>query len=154
MQSPPPKSSSRAIASPAVGGNQQSLGRRVSLLSHPFPPSIDCRDGKLGRVMTDANRNARFVQCNVINSIGNCLAEFRVWLKYWSGMGCNLRRIALGAVSLPRVFHVSQRFFLLCINRDCRLSRPGKRTNAFVDVFKLGVTVRMLLAFDRLAVGL
>ena len=150
LQGPSPESSSRAVAAPAVGRNQQSLGRRVPLLSHPLPPPINRRNGKLGGIVTDTDRNARFVQSNVVNAVRNRLAEFPIW----KVVGCDFRELALWTVSLPSVFHVSQRFFLLGVDRDRWLPRSQKRANSLVDVFELGVAVRMLLAFNRLAVGL
>ena len=150
LQGPSPESSSRAVAAPAVGRNQQSLGCRVSLLPHPLPPPINRRNGKLGRIVTDTDRNARFVQSNVVNAVKNRLAEFPIW----KVVGCDFRGLALWTVSLPSVFRVSQRFFLLRVDRDRWLPRSQKRANSLVDVFELGVAVRMLLAFNRLAVGL
>ena len=75
--------------------------------------------GKLGGVMTDANRNARFVHCNVVNSVGNRFAQ----LPIGKVVGCDFPRVAFGTIGAPLVLHVSQRFFLLRVDRDRGLAR-------------------------------
>jgi hypothetical protein len=69
-------------------------------------------------------------------------------------MRLHFDRLTLSTIRFPWVFHVSQRFFFLRINRDRRLSASLSRLHAACDVFKLGVAVWMLFTFNALSVRL
>ena len=58
-----------------VSGNQQSPGAAVSLPSHPFPPWFDRSNRKRGHVAIDSHRNSRLVSLQIINAVGNGLAD-------------------------------------------------------------------------------
>ena len=52
-----PEAVPMTVAPTAVAGNQQALGRAVSLAAHPSPPLGDRSDRELGRVVVDTHRN-------------------------------------------------------------------------------------------------
>jgi hypothetical protein len=69
-------------------------------------------------------------------------------------VGFHFRWLAFTAIGFSSIFQVSQRLFLLCIDGNCRFTTASAGLNALHDEFELCVPVRVLLAFDGLAVGL
>ena len=63
-------------------------------------------------------------------------------------------RVALRTPLSTAVAKLPDQFLFLCVHRHYRLPQALKRTHPPVDVFELLVAFRMLLAFQRLAVGL
>lgn len=100
--------------------------------------------------MTDAHGDASFVACDIVNAIRNRLAEFFVR----KIMRFDFSRLFLLSVSFSRVFQVSQRLLLFRVDRDRWLFGALKRLHPGGNALELSVTIGVLLAFHRFAVGL
>ena len=70
-----PQPIAAAVAAGAIGGDQQPGGARESLRSHALPPAPQAGGGKLRRVMIDAHADPALVMEQVIDAIGNRLAQ-------------------------------------------------------------------------------
>src|SRR5665213_4387479 len=138
------------IAAAAVSRNQQALGSAVALSPHPLPPLGNRSHRERSGVMVDAHRNPGIVTFDIVNTVGNRLAQLGIR----KVMRIHLPRLALGTIGSARVFAASQDLFLLRIDRNCRLLLSSVCLHAAVDALKLGVPIRMLFAFTRLAIGL
>lgn len=145
-----PKTISMAVASATVGGDQKTLRSCVPLPAHSTPPGPDRLDGELTGVSTDSDRHRRIIGINVVNAVGNRFAEFFVR----EVMRIDFQRFTRGAIRLSDIGLPAQCFLLLRIDRDRRASTSLTRANTTGDVFKLGVTIRMIGAFSRLAIPL
>src|SRR5580658_3763659 len=73
-----PESSAIAIAAPAVSRDEQFGGIGVGLLAHVPPPAGDGLHGELRGVMVDAYADPCSIRGEVIDAVGNRLAEILV----------------------------------------------------------------------------
>jgi hypothetical protein len=114
------------------------------------PPAPDRFHGKLGGVVIDPNTDPTGVGRHIIDPIRNDLAQLLV------GKVVDPYRLGftLGAPLPATISELTDQLFLLGINRHDRLSLPLESLHPPVDMLKLGVAVRVLAAFNRLAVGL
>ncbi len=63
-----------------------------------------------------------------------------------------LDRLPLAAIGFPRIFQVSQHFFLLRIDGEGGLAAALLGCHPSGNVLELSVSVRMLFSFPRLAI--
>lgn len=70
-----PKPRSRAVASPAVGSDQEAIGFRKSLSAEFPPPQQDRGYGELGGIMTDSDTDQRLVVLQVVDAVRNRLTQ-------------------------------------------------------------------------------
>ncbi len=66
----------------------------------------------------------------------------------------HLLRLALRPPFSPAVLEVADEFLLLGVHRDDRIARPQIRLGRGSDVGELGIAIRVVRSFARLAVGL
>src|SRR5438477_8870076 len=87
---------------------------------------------------------------NVVNSIRHRFAFDLVG----KVMRIDLSGYTLRFVGSARIFLVSQRFFLLRVHRNGRFTATLLGQHSGVDMLKLRIAIRMLLALALLAIGL
>ena len=73
-----PPSAAAAVGTTAVSGDQQTLGVRIGVASHLPPPAADRLHGKLCRVVVDTDTHPAGISGQVVDAVGDCLAEFAV----------------------------------------------------------------------------
>ena len=109
-----PESSSIAIASATVSGDEQFRGIGVGLLAHVAPPPGDGLDGELWGVMVDAHADPCGVRREIVDAVGNRLAELLVdEVVHADGNGLT-GRLPLA----PGVLEIADEFLLLRIDGD------------------------------------
>src|SRR5512132_3198851 len=150
LQFPLPQPRAGAVAAATVGGNQQLRGLRIHCRTHLEPPGTDRCDREGWRVMVHADTDPADVGVQVVDAIGDGLAQLRVN----EVVDADLWRLALGVPLAPGVLEVAHQFFLLRVDRDDWLAPVLKVPHPCSDVLKLGVAIRMLGAFARLASAL
>ena len=144
LQLPFPQPIPGTIAAATVSGDYEPLSRRVAFSAKLLPPTINRCNSKLRCVRTDSDGHSCFIAMNVVNTIRHRLA-FGLVRKV---MGINRAGFPLGFVGLARIFLVSQRFFLLRVHRNGRFTTPLLGQHAGVDMLKLRIAIRMLLALS------
>ena len=121
---------SRAVASPGIGRNEQPVGPRIDRRTHLLPPPPDARPGELRRVMVGPDADPALVPPQVIDPLGDPLAQLLVWEVLRADL---LRRVA--AMPLPpRMAKIPDQFLLFRIDRDDRLPRLLEGTSLWVDL--------------------
>src|SRR5258708_37066796 len=75
LEGPLPQARPRPVAAAAVGGDQERASARKAMAAHTSPPQPDRVDGKFRRVMVDADADPALVIREVVDAIGNGLAE-------------------------------------------------------------------------------
>lgn len=69
-------------------------------------------------------------------------------------MCLNVDRVFLAAIDFARIFKIPQDFLLLGIHRDSWLLVSLEGSDSLRNELELRISIRMLLAFNGLAVGL
>src|SRR5208283_5277176 len=123
---------------------------RVSLASHRREPAPDGVDREFGGVVIYADADATGVRADVIDAVGNGLAEFLVD----EVMHIDVDWSALRPIIAAGVLVFADQFFLLGVDRDHRLTGSLMRFNLRVDVLELRVAIGMASAFLALAIDL
>jgi hypothetical protein len=105
---------------------------------------------ELGSIARDPNADEAGIGGHIVHAIGYDFAEFLVLevvhvYALWP---------AFGAIICSTVFEVADDLLLLRVNRDDGLLLGLRCNDSCVDIFELGVAVRMLRAFIRLAIEL
>ena len=139
-----------AYAATAVCCNQQLSGTRKSLLTHLVPPATDAVDSKLRSVVVDPHANPSLVVKQIVHAVGSHLTE-RLDQEV---VNTHLFRLTFGKPLLPDILEISDLFLLFRIHRDHRLAAFQESLHAGVDVFELGISIRMRCSLPRLPVPL
>ena len=145
-----PQPGARPVAAPAIGDDQQLLGRWVASLAHLMPPAPQGPDRKLRGVMIHPDTDPTPVGGHVVYPVGHRPAE-RLGTEI---IDIDRLGLALGPPLPSTVLERADQLLLLRIDRHDRLTPALELLAALVDVRKLGVAVRVRAAFTRLAVGL
>jgi len=74
----PPKSGAVAVGAAAVGGDRKRRGLGVALGAELIPPGADRGDRELGGVVVDPDRDEAGVLADVVDAVGDRLAELSV----------------------------------------------------------------------------
>ena len=147
---PFPQAGPGSVASPRIGCDQQGLRLRIGWASHGSPPPSNALDSKGRRVVVDANAHPTLIACQVIDPIGNGLSlpsNHEVVHQNSPGM-------SLASPFPACILEIPNQFLLLGVHRNNRLAGAVLSNGLPIDVFKLCIAVRVLLAFTRFAVGL
>ena len=104
--------------------------------------------------MLDAHVDPGFISGDVIDAVGNRLDGVSRFILFRKIMRLDFDGPSLAAPLSSGIPICSDDFFFLRVHRERRLPRALLRPDPGTNVAKLGVPVRMLLALDRLAVGL
>jgi hypothetical protein len=130
--------------------NEQSVLVLVSLLSQQAPPATDRFHRKLGGVVCDPHRHAGLVMVQIIDTIRNCLSEFRVR----KIVSFHLHRFPFATIRFAGIIQTSQHFFLLCVNRQRRFTTSSSGLDPLGDVLELGIPIPVLGSLASFAVRL
>src|SRR5215472_2654083 len=84
------------------------------------------------------------------DAVGRDLAEFRDL----EVVHAHRLRIAFAAQLTAVVLEIPNQLLLFRVHRDRRLARGDRRLHRRVDVLELGISVRVVTALPRLAIGL
>lgn len=120
LQLPLPQPRPIAVAATGVGGDQQLTGIAIGRRSHFLPPAPDALDGELGGVMIDPDTDPTLVPPQVIDPLGDCLAQPLVL----EVLGADLLGLAARPPLPSGIAEIPDQFLLLRIHRDDRLTLP------------------------------
>ncbi len=134
-----PKAGTVAITAPTVSRDEEFPRVRIARSPHLFPPASDGRSRKGGGIMRDPDTDPPFVCCQIIDAIGNHFPELRIS----EIMEVHLFGLSFRSPLLPWILEMPNQFFLFGIYRDHWLMASLKGLDGFVDVPKLGVSIRM-----------
>ena len=100
--------------------------------------------------MIDTYADPALVVGHVIDAVRDRLAQFLIL----EVVDANFLRLALGMPFATAVLEIPHQFLLFRVDRDHRLPTLLEPRRLRVDELELGITIGMLVAFARLAVGL
>src|SRR5205085_5690956 len=103
-----------------------------------------------GRVVVDAYTDPALVTGQVIDAVGDGLAQLLVG----EVLGTHLLWLALGLPFLALILEIPEVFLLLGVHRDHGLLGLLECDHSAADELELGIAVGMRTALARLAVGL
>src|SRR5262245_29433327 len=123
---------------------------RIDLVTHVRPPPPQGLSRKFGRVMINPDTHPALVRDQVINPVGNHLAQLLIAeVVHVDAFG--------PPTQLPFTATVAEwpdEFLFLGIHRHDRLALPVERFDPPADVLKLRNPIRMVTAFESLPSGL
>src|SRR5579883_2790098 len=135
-----------AVAAARVGGDEQVSRLGVALAAHLLPPRRDRGDREDRRVVVDADVDEAVVGRNVIDAVGDGLADRVVG----EVVHVHHLRFALGLPLASAVSEVADQLFLLRVDGDERHAAFEALLCLRVEVLELRVAVRVLRALDGL----
>ena len=115
-----PQPGAVAVGAAAVGGDRQRRGLRVARRAELLPPALDRGDRELGGVVVDPDADPALVVGEVVDAVGDRLAQFLVF----EVVGADLDRVALGAPLAPAVLEVADQLLLLGVDARSPAHRP------------------------------
>src|ERR1700691_5255153 len=145
-----PQTAAVVVAATSIGRDHQFAGPRKTPLTHFLPPLPDAVGRKFGGGMIDADADPTLVMGHVINAMRNGLAQLLVL----EIMDTSWLGIALRSPFLARILEISHQFLLFRVDRHHWLAGFFHPLPLLAYVLKLGIVVRVILAFPRLAVRL
>lgn len=104
------------------------------------PPVLDGVNGQIGSVTGSCHAHVTFIAFRIVDSI-RCRPAFRI---AWEVVIVDLFRFL--TPSLARVFELADEFLFLRIHADSWVATLAEILALFVEVPKLSITLRMLLA--------
>ena len=117
---------------------------------HRREPATDGVDREFGGVVIDADADATGVRADIVDAIGNGLAELLVN----EVVHIDVDRDALRSIIAAGVLVFADQFLFLGVDRDHRLTGGLIRFDLRVDVLELRVAIGMASAFLALAIDL
>ena len=145
-----PRPGAVAVGAARVRGDQQPPRLRVGSRALAEPPAAQRLHRECGGVMIGADIDPASVRRDVVDPVGDRLAQPRVG----EVMGADLGRLAL-RVPLPAAVLVCPgQFLLLGVHADHRVFAAEMVFDLLVDVTELGIAVRVLAALQGLDAGL
>src|SRR6201984_1389069 len=145
-----PQPHPRAVAAPAIGGDQQSGCLGIARATDGEPPLADAIDGERGRVMVNADTHPSGIRGQVIDPVRHRAAEFLDQ----EIMDPDLFWVALGAIFAPVVAEIPDQFLFLGVDGDHRLLFSQRGEHLGIDVAELRIPVGVAVALRGLAVAL
>src|SRR3989441_9184536 len=139
-----PQATPSAVGSASISGDEQFCLPGIQALAMLIPPASDTLDGKLRRLMVNANIDKALIMDQVIHSIrdGFPIGQRQVVVDV------NQRLFSFRLPLPPVVLEVSDQFLLLAIHRDDRITCGFKLLTLLLDVPKLGITVRVAIPLN------
>ena len=104
--------------------------------------------------MRDADVHPGFISPDIVDTVGNRLDRLPFVILFGKVMRLDLDGLSFETPRSSRILVFSDDFFLLCVNREGRLTGSLLRLYTPTDLFKLGIPIRMLFSLNRLAVRL
>src|SRR5882757_717468 len=145
-----PQAQSVPVASAAVGGDQERTRIRIPRRAHFLPPRADGLHGEFAGVVAEAHADPRFVLLKIVDAIWRSTSLLGVD----EVMNLDVVGITMRSEFATAVLEIPDELLLLRVHGDDRLVRFELSTDRLVDVFELRVAVRMLRAFEPLAIRL
>ena len=145
-----PEAGAIAVGAAAVGGDRQRCRGRVARPAEVLPPGADARDRELSGVVVDPDRDPAGVVGEVVDAVGDRLAELRVL----EVVDAHRDRRALRAKLSAHRLEVPDQLLLLGVDGDHRPAGGERRAHGLADLAKLRIAIGMLGALARLSVGL
>src|SRR5260370_28259241 len=122
----------------------------VAGLAELLPPARDALHGEGGGIVVDAKVDPTGIGGDVIDAVGRALAQFRDdEIVHPDRLG-----LAFGTQFATAILEVPDQLLLLRVDRDGRLSGSLERIDLRIDVFELGVAIRVARTLAGLAVRL
>src|SRR5271166_2188593 len=145
-----PQPDPNAVGPAAIGGDGQTVRSGITRLAQLLPPTPDAfhREGR--SVGIDTNTDPAVIGRDVIHTIRGHLAE----LRQLEVVHPHRLRILLTTQLPARVLEIANQLLLLRIHRDCRLIVRNGCLHRCIDVRELGIPIRAVAPFARLAIGL
>src|SRR5262249_51304349 len=145
-----PQASPITVAAPGIRRDQQLLGSAIPRSAQVLPPTPDAGHGKLGGVVADADVDPPFVLSRVVDAVGtDFVPTLQAEVVDLDSSGLPLRFPLLARMSeIPDVF------LLFRVHRDAGLPAPLELLPPPSDELKLGIPIRMVHPFLRLAIAL
>src|SRR5208337_321616 len=140
----------RTIGAAAVGRDHQAPHPGIELPTHLIEPASDGVDGELPGVVVDSEADIAEVGADVVDPVRDDLAQLLVL----EIVSVDLDRFALRPIVATAVLEFAQQFLLLRVDRYHGFAGRLKRLDLRVDIFELGVAIRMFAGFLGLAVGM
>ena len=150
LQSHLPQAGTNAIAPATIRRDQQIPCLTIIFHAHLVPPTTDRFGRKPRGIVVDAYTDPALVLGDIVNPIRDGFAQVfvhKVMDQYFD-------RFTLWLPLASTITILADQFLLFRIHRDHRLTPMLKVLNGGVEVFKLGITIRMIRAFFRLSVAL
>src|SRR5271166_3187253 len=122
----------------------------IELPTHLIEPASDGVDGELPGVVVDSEADIAEVGADVVDPVRDDLAQLLVL----EIVSVDLDRFALRPIVATAVLEFAQQFLLLRVDRYHGFAGRLKRLDLRVDIFELGVAIRMFAGFLGLAVGM
>jgi hypothetical protein len=144
-----PEAAATAVASAAVGHDQQISGIAMPPRTHLLSPTTDRFSCETSRIVVDSNADPALVLREVVDTVGNGLPELFVH----KVMDEDLLEFATRLPFPPAILEVSDEFLLLRIDGNHGLATLLKTQNNGVDVLEVGIAVGVARAFSGLAVA-
>ena len=145
-----PRSPAVAVAAARVRGDRQLARPWIGSLAHLEPPAPNGGNSERGSVVVNADAHPPVVGDKVIDAVRDDLAKFGVN----EVMDIDVLGLSRGSPLPTGILEPAHQLLLLGVDRDHRLLAPLRQHHSLVDVLELCIAVRMLLAFERLAIGL
>src|SRR5580692_3511088 len=145
-----PQTRAIAVAAASVCRDQEFLCPWKPLCPHALPPALNRSSCELRCVAMNSHADPALIVHQIINPVRNRFAQCGVL----EVMNANFLRLALGPPFLPRILKISNQFLLFCVHRHYRLPAFLQAAHLLTDVFKLGITVGMVVPFAGLAIRL
>jgi len=144
-----PQSCAGTVAAATIGRDQQSRGLRVSLAAKLVPPSANRSDRKLCGIATNADRHPCFILTNIVNTVGNSLILCEV-------MCFDSQWVLLFSIRFTCILMIPNNFLLLRVDGNGNGWLPSSllACDSLGNELELGISIRMLLPFDGLSIGL
>src|ERR1035441_5321662 len=144
-----PQAGAAGVAPAAISGDRQARRVGVARTAEVRPPRPDRIDRERARVVGDPDRHHALVGLHVEHAEWDRVPEILVL----EIVGADLHRPARRLVLPPDSLEIAYQFSLFAVHADHRLARLKRRPSDLVDIPKLRVAIRMILALTRLLVG-
>src|SRR3990170_4221061 len=138
------------IAATTIRTDEQLFGVRIKPPPHASPPTTNTLNRKASRIIVRSNVDPPDVSTDVVNTIGyrppNLLPR--------KVMCVDLPRFPLFSPLSPSIFVLSHKLLFLGIHRNDWKLLLQPCLHLSIDIFKLLIPIRMILAFYHFDVGL
>jgi hypothetical protein len=141
-----PEPGAIAVRAAAVGGDLKGRGVGEALAAEVLPPASDRVDRERGGVVVDPDLDPTLVVGEVVDPVGDRLAELSVL----EVVDADQLGLALRAPLPAGVLEIADELLLLGVDRDRRLLGGDRRLNLPVEVAKLRIAVGVARASPAL----
>lgn len=151
-----PQPIARSVAPTAISRNENSSKIRLRVTSPPemTPPRSYRSHCKLRCIMRDADIDPGFIVADIVDTIGSHLDRFPLVVLFRKVMRLDRDGASFATPRSSWILEFSDDFLLFRVDRERGLPRSLLRLDSAIDMFELGVTVRMLFSLNRLPIRL